>query len=149
MAQGFAAELVGVLDGTLTTPGKSDGRVQGGNMRAFCATLDMALAAVAKASGDTNVLARIPAGYKPLYLVLTASATMGAAATLALGNATTAGKYRAAAVFTAVDTPTITMLSSAADDAPLTASEDVLLTIGTAALPGAGVLNVVIVCAGR
>lgn len=149
MAQGYAAELVGVLDGTLTSPAKADGRVHGGAVRNYHATLDMAQATVAKNSGDTNVLFRLPAGCKPLFLVLTASATMGATATIAIGKSGTAAKYKAAAIFTAVDTPTMFMLSSAADDAPLAADEDVILTIAAAALPGAGVLTVDMLCSAR
>lgn len=149
MAQGYAAELVGVLDSTLTVPAKTDGRTVNAKLRVFSATLDLALAAVKHANGDTNVLFRIPAGYKPLWGVLLGSATMGAAATIAVGIAGTAAKYRAAAIFTAVDTPTMFMKSSAADDDPLAADEDVIMTWGTADGPAAGVLQIFMVCAGR
>jgi hypothetical protein len=149
MPTGYSAETVGVLDSTLTVPAKSDGRVVNAKQRVFQATLDLAAATVAKASGDNNVLFRIPAGYKPLYGVLIASATMGAVATIAIGKAGATGKYRTAAIFTAVDTPTLFMNAAAADDSPLDADEDVILTIAAAALPGAGTLQVLMVCAGR
>lgn len=149
MAQGYAAELVGVLDSTLTVPSMADGRVVGGRLRVHQATLDLSLAAVKKANGDTNVLFKLPAGSKPLYFITNASATMGAAATIAVGTAASAAKYRAAAVHTAVDTPAMFMKSSAADDDPLSAEETVIMTIGTADLPGAGIFQCWAVCAAR
>jgi hypothetical protein len=48
MAQGFASEVIGVLDGTLNPPAKLDGRVQGGRVRIREATLDLSLATTAK-----------------------------------------------------------------------------------------------------
>lgn len=149
MATGYAAEAVGVLDSTLTPAGKLDGRVVGGKLRRRRAVLDLSLATVAKNSGDINVLTRIPCGEAFAFGVLTASATMGATATIAIGVSGTAGKYRAAAVFTAVDTPTMFGPAATVDDAPLTAYEDVILTIAAAALPGAGILVVDIYTSGR
>jgi hypothetical protein len=141
MAQGYSAEMVGVLDGTLNPAGKADGRAINAKSRAFVATFDLSLAAVKKASGDTNVCFRVPVGYKFLYGIINASATMGASSTIAIGNSTTAAKYRAAAVFTAA-APTLFGLSTAADDAPLSADEDVIFTIGAADLPSSGILIV-------
>jgi hypothetical protein len=142
MAQGFAKAAVGVLDGTLNPPAKFDGRIVGAKLRSCEAILDLAQATVAKNNGDTNVLFRFPAGAKPIAFVLNTSADLGAAATIALGNATTAAKYMAAATFRTPNVPAVIMLASAADDDPLAAFEDVLLTIGAANLPGAGVLMI-------
>jgi hypothetical protein len=61
MAQGYSAEATGVLDGTTNPAGKFDGRVVNAKLRASRATLDLSLAAVAKNSGDTNVLCPLPA----------------------------------------------------------------------------------------
>jgi hypothetical protein len=49
--------------------------------------------------------ADVPKGARGVHHVITASATIGAAATFALGIAGTTAKYRAAAVITAVETP--------------------------------------------
>lgn len=149
MAQGFAAEVTGVLDGTLTPPGKLDGRISGGRVRMRRATLDLSLAGVAKNSGDTNVLCRIPAGEAFLFGILNPSVGLGAAATVAIGNATTAGKYRAAAIQNTAEAKELFGLASAMDDAPLAAYEDVLMTIAAAALPGAGIISVLIFTTGR
>lgn len=148
MAQGFSAEVTGVLDGTMPYS-KADGRTINAKVRAFVATFDLSKTNVKGASGDTDVCFRIPAGYKPLYGFLLASVTMGGTATIAVGNATTPGKYRAAAILTTADAPQIFMLSAAEQLAPLAADEDVLITIAAAALPGAGILQVVMFASAR
>lgn len=133
MAETYANEVAGL--GTIPTT-KSSGAVQGGRLRRFRATVTMA----AQASGDTIVLAQVPAGHVFAYGVLNASATLGTS-TLAIGTDAAAGKYRAAATFTAA-APTLYGASTAVDDDPLTAEEEVIATIGVAALPGSGTLIV-------
>jgi hypothetical protein len=149
MAQGFSAETVGVLDGTLLPAAKSDGRVTGAKLRAFQATFDLSLAAVKKAAGDTNVCFRVPPSCKPLFGYLNSSATMGAASTIAVGTAAAPGKYRAAAIHTTANAPQFFMLSAAGDDAPLSAEEDIIFTIAVADLPAAGILQIVMFCSAR
>lgn len=133
MAQTYASEVAG-LGATPTT--NSNGAVQGGRVRRFRATITLA----SQADGDTVVLAQVPAGYAFAYGILNASATLGLS-TIAIGIAGTAAKYRAAAVFTAA-APTLFGVSTAVDDAPLTAQETVILTNTTAALPSSGTLIV-------
>lgn len=133
MAQTFATEVAGLN----TTPvSNSNGAVQGGRIRRFRATIALA----SQADGDTVVLAQVPAGYAFAYGILNASATLGSS-TIAIGVAGTAAKYRASAVFTAA-APTLFGVSTAVDDAPLSASETVILTNTTAALPSSGTLIV-------
>lgn len=128
MPNTFATEVAGLN----TIPdGKSNGALQNARLRRFRATIPY----TGQASGDTIVLADVPAGHAFAFGVLTASATAGASATVAIGNSTTAGKYRAAAVFTAANTPTMFGVASATDDPPLTATERVIATVGTASLP--------------
>jgi hypothetical protein len=142
MATGYALEQVGVLDGTKNPPALADGRVVGGRMLLFQATFDLSKTTVAKNNGDNNVCFVCPGDCHPVAFMFLASATMGAAATIAVGNATTPAKYKGAATFTTPDTPTWFMLSSAADDPPLSDPETVIMTIGAAALPGAGILQI-------
>ena len=130
MATTYANEVAGL--GTSPTT-KSDGGIQGGPLRRFRASFTMA----AQASGDTIVLATVPAGYRFAFGIINASATMGASATVAIGISGATGQYRTAAVFTAA-APTLFGNSAATDDAALTAAETVLLTIAVAALPGSG-----------
>ena len=128
MSQTFAPEVAGA--GTIPT-NMANGGVQGGRVRRFRATIPYA----GQASGATIVLADVPAGFTFAYGVINASATAGASATIAVGTAGTAGKYRAAAVFTTANTPTLFGVADAVDDAPLTAPERVIATIGAASLP--------------
>lgn len=149
MAKGYSAELVGVIDGSQVPAKKADGRVYGARARFYQSTFDMAVAAVKKVSGDTNVICQVPANEKVVAIIMLASVTMGASATIAIGVAGTPAKYRAAATFTTANAPQLLMLSSAGDDAPLSAEEEIIFTIGTADLPGAGVLQFWVVTSGR
>lgn len=130
MANTYAPEVAGM--GTTPTS-KSNGGVHGGRLRRFRATVPFA----SQASGDTITLAQVPAGYTFAFGMVNASATFGASATVAIGTAASAGKYRAAAVHTAT-VPTLFGLYTAADDEPLEAEETVIMTVGVAALPSTG-----------
>lgn len=130
MANTYATEVAGL--GTTPT-GKSNGGVQGGRLRRFRATVTFA----SQASGDTVTLAYVPAGHVFAFGIINATASFGASATIAIGNSSSTGKYRAAATNTAT-TPTMFGLATAADDDALTADETVIMTIAVAALPSSG-----------
>lgn len=133
MAETYASEVAGQYAIPAT---KSSGAVQGGRMRRWRSTITLA----AQADGDTIVLANVPAGHVFAYGVLNSSVSL-ATSTIAIGTDAAAGKYRADAVHTAT-APTLFGLYTAADDEPLTADEEVILTVDTAALPAAGTLVV-------
>lgn len=134
MANTYASEVAGL--GTVPET-NANGAVQGGRLRRFRATITLA----SQADGDTVTLARVPAGYAFAYGVINASATLGSTATVAIGVAGSAGKYRTAATFTAA-APTLFGNVAAVDDAPLTAAETVIMTVGAAALPSSGTCTV-------
>lgn len=135
MAETFAPEVAGLG----TTPStKSNGGVQGGRVRRFRATVPFD----GQASGDTIVLADVPAGYTFAYGVINNTATFGASATIAIGTTGATGKYRAAAVQTATG-PQLFGVAAAADDVPLAATERVFMTVGVAALPDSDAFAVV------
>lgn len=90
-----------------------------------------------QASGDDIRLARLPLGAVPYVGILTASATLGASATLAIGITGSTGKYRTAAVFTSANTPTLFGNAAAVGEVNTT-EETVLGTIAVAALPSSG-----------
>lgn len=94
-------------------------------------------------TSDTLVIGTLPAGATFAYGVLTSSVTLGTS-TVAIGITGTTGKYRAAAVFTAVDTPTMFGLAAqaGASDPALSADEQVFATIAVASLPASGTLVV-------
>jgi len=127
MPNTFATEVAGL--GTVPST-NSDGALQGGRLRRFRATVPFA----GQADGDTVTLALVPAGYAFAYGVINNTATFGSSATIAIGTAGAAGKYRAAAVQTATG-PQLFGVAAAADDVPLAAAETVILTVGAAAMP--------------
>lgn len=135
MAQTFSTEL----QPTQLSPAQLPSATQGymARFRRYRASITLA----AQASADTVVLANIPAGYCFAGGEITSSVSLGTA-TVSVGNATTPAKYKAAAVFTSVDTPTPFGPAAALAAQPSTAQEQVILTVGTAALPGAGTLVV-------
>lgn len=94
-------------------------------------------------TADTVLLGRIPAGMRFGRGRITSSVSLGTS-TISVGNAANPAKYRAAAVHTAVDTPTSFGKASAMALAASGADEDVILTVATANLPnGAGNLLVI------
>lgn len=130
MATTYSTDAAGL--GT-SPPTKLNAGHVGGRLRRFRAVVAFA----AQASGDTVVLTRVPAGYTFAFGMITASATFGGTATIAIGISGTTAKYRAAAIHTAT-VPTLFGIDTAADDVALTASEDILMTIAAASLPGSG-----------
>lgn len=134
MAETFANEISGV-DAVPST--KSNGGLQGGRLRRFRASVTLASQAIA----DTIVLADVPVGYAFSHGILNTDTSLGTS-TLAIGNATTAGKFRAAAVFTATNSPTFFGVNAAVAADPPKATERVIATVAAAALPAAGTLVV-------
>lgn len=135
MAQTYSSELAPTQATPPAVPSSTQG--YGARLHRYRASITLASQAVA----DTVVLAQIPAGVAFAYGVITSSVSLGTA-TVAVGNAASAGKYRAAAVFTATDTPTPFGVATAVAGQPSTAQEQVILTVSTAALPASGQLVV-------
>lgn len=130
--------------GANTTPrganpaGAMDGALQGGRVRLYRETITLAT----QTTSDTIVVAYPSKGESFLYGVLTSSVTLGTS-TVAIGIAGTTGKYRTAATYTAVATPTLFGAANAMSSFDkLTADEEVFITIGTASLPASGTLVV-------
>lgn len=92
------------------------------------------------ATGAYNVGPVIPAGSVPLLGIITTTVSLGSS-TIALGITGTAGKYRSAAAFTAVDTPTL-FGNAGVLGIVLTAPEQLLMTVASAALPASGTLHI-------
>lgn len=86
------------------------------------------------ASGDIVSVFRVPAGTRFVRGFLTSSVSLGTS-TIAIGVAGNTAKYRAAATFTAVNTPTTfgTATAMAADE--LQADEEIIITVAAANLP--------------
>ena len=131
MAVLYAAEATKYLN---TTPvSMADATAHGGILRRYRATVTMAT----QTTSDTIVLAKIPAGSAFAFGILSASATLGGTATIAIGITGSTGKYRAAATHT-VTTPTMFGVHAAMSAAPSTAEETIFITIAEASLPSSG-----------
>lgn len=133
MATLYSAEMTGVDSNPMTKPAAPNGYFA--REKRFRATIPLA----SQATTDTVVLADIPAGMVFAGGYLTTDTSLGTA-TIAVGISGTTAKYKAAATFTATDTPTAFGMASAISMSPLAASERIILTIGTAALPSSGTL---------
>ncbi len=123
----------------------------GGRERTFRATIPLDAPPTNSAGGvgtvittsDTVVLAKVPPGWRFAGGKITSSVSLGTS-TIAIGIAGTTGKYRAAAVFTAVDTPTLFGPAARMADAPLTAEETIFMTVAVASLPNTAGAKLVI-----
>lgn len=137
MADLLSIQLTGYLSNPATRPG---GNEYGGRLRRYRATITLA----AQATTDNIALAKIPAGSIFAFGILSSTVTL-ATSVIAIGTNkvhASNGQLRAAGTFTAGDTPTLFGLPPSTADVALTADTWIYLTIATAALPGAGTLNV-------
>jgi hypothetical protein len=89
--------------------------------------------------GDRIYLGKLPEGAIYQGVRLTANQTLGTAQ-LAIGITGTPAKYRAAATFTAVDTPTMFGTAATKAQGPLAAAEDIWATVSVAAIPNNTIL---------
>jgi len=129
----------------------------GGKLRVFNETVVYA----GQASGASIAVARLPVPFVLQHIQLLADTSSGSA-TIALGNAGAGNSaiYAAAAAFTALNTPTLiglaakcgVLITSGVDSQGIALGpnapgqgggnyEDIILTTGAAALPGAGNLK--------
>lgn len=100
-----------------------------------------------QAAADVIRLFKLPKGVLPVVGILNADTSSGST-TIAIGNSTTAAKYKAAAAFTATDTPTLFGKAAAVGGiTPATVEEEVLATLAAATAPSSGALTVDMVCA--
>lgn len=129
MATSYSVEMDGVLDATQSK--KADGRIVHAKLKRIRATIPYDAQAIA----DVIVLGELPAGASFSHGVITQSATMGATATIAIGTPDDPDKFRAAAVSTAVNTPTMFGIAAAGSLAPSAVRERVQVTVAAAALP--------------
>lgn len=126
----------------LTTGKQVEGTVHNAKARQFRAVLDLANADVKGASGDTNLITRLPVGVVVDHIRVVSSVSL-TTSTLAFGTAASASKYGAAAAYgTTPNAAQDYFAATVMDDEPLTATEDVVMTIGTANLPSSGIVIV-------
>lgn len=138
MAAYYSTELGGSANQTSIPVGlKPAATVYGARLKRLRATFTYAT----QTTSDTLIVGSLPTGATFAFGVINTSASTSTA-TLAIGISGTTGKYRAAAAQTTTDTPTFFGPAAQASASPLSAEEQVFITIGTASLPASGTLVV-------
>lgn len=135
MATYYSAELASYYSTPAVKPSTPNG--YGSRLRRYTATITLNT----QTTSDTIVIAQIPAGADFCYGVLTSTVSLGTS-TIAIGTSGATGSYRTAATFTATDTPTMFGNTAQVKAAPLTAEQQIFITIGVASLPASGTLIV-------
>lgn len=135
MAETYATEAAGLGTSPISM---ASGNVVGGRLRRRRATITLA----SQASGDTIVLHRRKAQEVFAYGLMNSTVSLGTS-TLKIGPRSSDAAFRAAAVFTTTDTPVLFGKAAAQSESaysPTAAEEDVIATVGVAALPASGTL---------
>ena len=136
MATYYSNELAGDTTGINQAPAASlrpSAGVYGARQKVFRATVQFA----SQASGSLFVLANAPTGHTFSHGLITVSASTSTA-TISVGTAASAAKYSAAAAYTTTDTPVLFGKAAAINGGAYTAEEQIIATVGTAALPASG-----------
>lgn len=139
MADFYANEFIGVVDGTVSPPRRADARVVGSRLHGIRAVkpTNQALAAA-----DRLYIGRKRKGETVECIEVTASVNL-TTTTLSVGPTSAATKYANAKTMTVADIPTpIGPAAAASDDDPDGVDEDLWLTVGVTAI-AAGTLLVV------
>lgn len=147
MALTYSQNLAGQASRPIIRPSDP---AYGGRMFRYRAALNLAAIATGTfgstqaglPTADWAMLAIIPAGYVFDFGIITSSVTLGTSV-VAIGTSPTHasnGQLRAAATFTAVDTPTLFGLAAAQSAAAYASDTPIYLTCATAAIPSAGTL---------
>jgi len=133
----FSNELAGSANQTAIPVGFKPSATlgYGSRVRRYSGSFTLA----SQTTSDTLIVANIPAGADFAFGVITSSVSLGTS-TISIGVAGTPALYRAAATFTAVDTPTTFGPAAQVRPAALTAEQTVIVTIATASLPASGTL---------
>jgi hypothetical protein len=141
MAAYLSNELAGTTTGLSTSAAvgyKPVATVYGARLRRMRATFTYA----SQTTSDTLTVGTLPAGATFAFGVLNADTSSGST-TLAIGISGSTAKYRAAAAFTATDTPTLFGKTATAGAASaLSAEETVIITLAAATAPSSGTLVV-------
>jgi len=137
----MATTLSNELSGIGSTPVVKASAVSGygARLRRYRATIT--LASQVFGAGNEIYLAYVPAGLTFAYGVITSDTSLGTS-TVSVGTAASVAKYKAAAVFTSTDTPTMFGKTATITQTALTAEEQILLQVLVANLPASGTLVV-------
>ena len=139
MANRFAIQQVGVLDGTAYPAKKLDGAQVGAKERRTLCSKQV----LADAVGDTVTLCTIPAGAIVRQVNINSDTSLGTS-TIAIGTVATPAKYVAATTFTTpLNVPTAIGPKASVPAAGALLTDDVLImSVGVAALPAGAVVHI-------
>jgi hypothetical protein len=145
MADFYLDSFVGVKDGTKIPADAADGRKVGATDRRIIASKP---AGVAWALADQIYIGFVAPGESVREILVNSDTSLGTT-TLSVGPKSSTTKYVNAKTMTTVDVPTaIGPRGTAADDAPLSAPEDLWLTLGVGGVGGAVNVTFEVVIAG-
>lgn len=130
----YSTELAGIAS---TPVVKAASAGYGARLKRFRASITLA----SQTTSDTIVVAIVPAGYAFAFGIITTDTSLGSS-TVAIGITGTVALYKAAATFTATDTPTFFGKAAAIVQATLTADQTIFITIAAATMPASGNLCV-------
>lgn len=130
MAETYSIELAARDD---SPAGKALPGLHGGRVKCYRASITLA----SQAAADTIVLAEVPPGLVFSHGIICTDTSLGSS-TVSIGTSASAAKYRAAAVFTATETPTLFGKAAAMNDDLLSAEETVIATVAAATMPASG-----------
>lgn len=129
----YLSSQIGVKDGTKIPADRPDGRLVGAKRSSIIGSKP---AGVAWANADQIFVGTLRAGESLREILVTSDTTLGTT-TLSVGTKSSTTKYANARTMTVVDTPTlIGPRGTAADDGPLTADEDIWITLGVGGIAG-------------
>lgn len=133
MATTYSTEMNGLLN--TVPPSLPSGAVYDANLRRKRATITLASQAIS----DIIVLGKRNIGEAFAFGIMNTDTSLGAA-TISIGISGSTAKYKADAVFTTTNTPTLFGKTAEADNDAATTEETIILTVATNALPSSGTL---------
>jgi len=134
MAQYYALEFVGGPDGTVQPPKKLDGRIVSAKKRR---TRAVKSTTQILAVGDMLYIGKLPEDAVMQSLICNTDTSLGTT-TLSIGTLAQPTKYVNARTLTTTDVPSaLGPRAAAAVNGPVSADEDIWVTIGVAAIPAA------------
>lgn len=145
---GYGNIRTGVIDGTLPTPLKIAGALNGGQRRSFTEIFDLSKSNVDKVAGTNNVVCDIPVGHA-LQTILVRSTVSLTTSQLSFGIAGSAALYGAAKAYGTTAEAAIEYLLTAKKGVPLSAAQRLIMTTTVADLPGAGIICVEVTTSAR
>lgn len=145
---GYGNYRTGASDGTQPSPSKIPGQVEGGPRRSFTEIFDLSKTNVSKTAGQSNLVARVPAGHA-MQSILVRSTVSLTTSTLAFGTASDPDAFGVAAAYGTTAEVEKEYLLTAKKGVILDEHTDIFMTSGTANLPATGIVVADIITSAR